>query len=142
MPGKLIKPPFLLFIFLILSWSTSVCAGFSGEAGGSAEISAFLSVKDKQLLLREAEAVEGNAVLMRACEIQKTKGWPPISCFAFAKSEAEVLELTEECRRLATRAPVLPALNSHVSEVCRKAIENRSLDLRYVKSGIRPAVLR
>jgi hypothetical protein len=146
MSGKLIKPPFLWFIFLVVSWSASVSASSSaidsGHSRGSAGISAFLSVKDKQLLLREMDTLEDSAVLMRACEIQKTKGWPPVSCFVFAKSEAEILELTEECRRQATRAPVLPALNLHVPEVCRKAIESRRLDLKYVKSGRRSAALR
>jgi len=146
MPGKLTKPSFLWFIFLVLSWSAggsaSVSASFSGQASGNAGISAILSVKDKKLLLREADALEDHVVLMRACAIQQAKEWPPVSCFAFAKSETEILELTEECRRLATRAPVVPALNLHVSEVCRKAIESRSLDLKYVKSGSRSADLR
>jgi hypothetical protein len=142
MSGKLIKPPFLWFTFLVVGLVVSGSASVSGQSHGSAGISAILRVKDKQLLLREVDALEDSAVLIRACEIQQTKGWPPVSCFAFAKSETEILELTEECRRLATRAPVVPALNSHVSEVCRKAIESRSLDLKYVKSGSRSAANR
>ncbi|MBN8540602.1 MAG: hypothetical protein J0L82_09470 [Deltaproteobacteria bacterium] len=142
MPIKIIKPALFGFIIIMsgsLSPLSELAAGTTARFGSGSEISTLLILKDKRALLREADNLDTGTVLKRACEIQLTKGWPPVSCFAFVKSETETLELTEECRRLALRAPVLPALNPHVTETCRNALESRSLDLKYVKSGSRAA---
>jgi hypothetical protein len=112
------------------------------SSSSRADLAAVLHINDKQKLLQAAGDTESRTVMRRACEIQKAKGWPPVSCFAFVTSEAEALELTDECRRLAPRAPVLPALNPHVTKVCRKAIETRRLDLKYVTNGIRSDAFR
>lgn len=99
--------------------------------------SSLLNVQDKDLLARKAalivSRVQNGAVLKRACQLQRQQKVPPVSCFAFAKSTSETEELTDECLRLAPRALVLPVVDGSVLDTCRRAIESRRLDLKYVR---------
>lgn len=100
------------------------------------DATALIYMKDRDALVREAAKLQNEAILKRACEIQRKRRAPPVSCFSFAQSANETQALTEDCRRLMPRALVLPAVDSSVSELCRQAIESRLLDLKYATSEL------
>lgn len=122
----------LMILVASLFIHSSSSAGLPAQTKNGGSVSSILYVNDKQVLLRDAVKLEDGAVLRRACEIQRVQSSPPVSCFAFAKSDSETNDLTKECERLAARALVLPALNAFVTDQCRRAIESRNLDLKYV----------
>lgn len=100
------------------------------------DATALIYMKDREALIREAARLQNEAIMRRACEIQRKQRSPPVSCFTFAQSAIEIQALTEDCRRLAPQALVLPAVDKSVSELCRQAIESRLLDLRYAVSEL------
>lgn len=135
---KIISPTTRLVSILFatsLGLVSDLFAGAEIQLSGNRSTSVLLYVEDLGALRRQAIELEDETILKRACEIQRDRSLPPVSCFEFAKSTTETQELTEECERLAHRAFVLPALNRLVPEACRQAIESRKLDLKYVQSG-------